>query len=196
MVYWFINFLFLFHPHISFISPSAHRLHLHLHSPILFLLPSSPLLYCLPVHEYEPPSISFLPSLIYILHRFFFPLLFTLSSLFYRRGSGCGSGLWLWFPIVGPVLFSDCDRRGRRPLGYGSLLSVFFPLLFALSSLFYRRRSGCGSGLWLWFSIVGLVLFSDCDWRGHRPLGCGSLLSDFFFSPFVRSVLSVLLASI
>ena len=60
--------------------------------------------------------------------------------------------------VVGLVLFSDCDRCGRRPLGCGSLLSVFFfSLLFALSSLFYRRRSGlfvsvlvvifyCGSG--------------------------------------------------
>ena len=57
-------FLFLIQPHISFISPSTHRLHLLLHSPILFLLSSSPLLYCLPVLKKKPPSISFLPSLI------------------------------------------------------------------------------------------------------------------------------------
>ena len=65
--------------------------------------------------------------------------------------------------VVGLVLFSDCDRCGRRPLGCGSLLSsFFFPFWFA-SSLFYRRPlvvfvsilvvisdygSGCGSGCW------------------------------------------------
>ena len=57
----------------------------------------------------------------------FFPLLFTLSSLFYRCGSGCGSGLWLWFPIVGLVVIFDCDRHGRRYLGCGSLFSVLYP---------------------------------------------------------------------
>ena len=69
-----------------------------------------------------------------------------------------------WFSIVGLVLFSDCDRHGRRPLGCGSLLSgFFFPFWFA-SSLFYRRPlvvfvsilvvisdcgSGCQSALWI-----------------------------------------------
>ena len=89
-------------------SPSAHRLHLHLHSPILFLLPSSLLLYSLPIYEYVPPSISFLPSLIYILHRFFFPFcsLSPLCSIDVGLGCGCDFGLWvwlwvwLWFPIV------------------------------------------------------------------------------------------------
>ena len=40
-------FLFLSQPSFPFISPSAHRLHLHLPSSILFLLPSSPLLHLL-----------------------------------------------------------------------------------------------------------------------------------------------------
>ena len=61
-----------------------------------------------------------------------------------------------------------------------SFTDFFFPLLFALFSLFYRRGSGCGSGLWLWFSIVGLVVglvvISNCDRRGRRSLGCGSSL--------------------
>ena len=61
----------------------------------------------------------------------FFPLLFTCFFLFYWRGSGCGSRLRLWFPIVGLVIglvvISDCDRRGHRSLGCGSLLSVLYP---------------------------------------------------------------------
>ena len=44
--------------------------------------------------------------------------------------------------------------------------------------------------------VVGVVLFSYCDRRGRRPLGCGSLLSVFFFPLLVRSVLSVLSASV
>ena len=58
----------------------------------------------------------------------FFPLLFTCFFLFYRRGFGCGSGLRLWFSIVGLVVglvvISDYDRRGRRSLGCGSSLWV------------------------------------------------------------------------
>ena len=69
--------------------------------------------------------------------------------------------------VVGLVLFSDCDRRERRRLSSGSLLSgFFFPFWFA-SSLFYRRPlvvfvsvlvvisdcgSGCGSALWSYWS--------------------------------------------
>ena len=66
MVYGFINFLFPFLSRISFIfllqQLSIHRLHLH--SPILFLFPSSLLICSLPIREYEPPPISSLPSLI------------------------------------------------------------------------------------------------------------------------------------
>ena len=40
-------FLFLLQPSFLFHFSSAHRLHLHLHSPIIFLLPSSPLLHLL-----------------------------------------------------------------------------------------------------------------------------------------------------
>ena len=70
------------------------------------------------------------------------------------------------FPIVGLVLvlvlFSDCDRRGRRRLGCESLLSgLFFPFWFA-SSLFYRRP------LVVFVSV--LVVISDCG------SGCGSAL--------------------
>ena len=70
------------------------------------------------------------------------------------------------FSIVGLVLvlvlFSDCDRRGRRRLGCGSLLSgLFFPFWFA-SSLFYRRP------LVVFVSV--LVVISDCG------SGCGSAL--------------------
>ena len=32
--------------------------------------------------------------------------------------------------------------------------------------------------------VVGLILFSDCDRRGRRPLGCGSGFFFFFFFPF------------
>ena len=69
--------------------------------------------------------------------------------------------------VVGLVLFSDCDRRERRRLSSGSLISgFFFPFWFA-SSLFYRRPlvvfvsvlvvisdcgSGCGSALWSYWS--------------------------------------------
>ena len=58
---------------------------------------------------------------------------------------------------MGPVLFSDCDRRGRRPLGYGSLLSVFFPFcsLYPLCSIGVGLVVGLGCGcdfrLWVWF---------------------------------------------
>ena len=43
--------------------------------------------------------------------------------------------------VVGLILFSACDRRGRRPLGCGSLLSGFFSPFGSLCPLFYRRRS-------------------------------------------------------
>ena len=54
---------------------------------------------------------------------------------------------WIWATINFLSTITDL---------YPSL--VFFPLLFALFSLFYRRGSGCGSRLWLWFPIVGLVV--------------------------------------
>ena len=66
------------------------------------------------------------------------------------------------FPIVGLVLFSDCDRRGRRRLGCGSLLSGFFSPFWFASSLFYWRP------LVVFVSI--LVVIFDCG------SGCGSAL--------------------
>ena len=96
--------LLIFYSRFSLISlssfPSATQ-----YSPILFLFPSSLLIYSLPIREYEPPPISSLPSLISFTEFFFFPLLFTLSSLFYLRvayqhGSlGCGSLFYLESPI-------------------------------------------------------------------------------------------------
>ena len=64
--------------------------------------------------QYSPTD--FLSTITDLLHRFFFPLLFALSSLFYlrvayRRGSSC------WFVI------SDCDQHGRRSLDCGSVNS-------------------------------------------------------------------------
>ena len=125
-----LSLTYLFHLLLQLFSIHRLRLRLHLHSPILFLLPSSLLLYSLPIHEWA--TINFLSTITDLYPSpVFFPLLFALSSLFYRRGYGCGSGLWLWFPIVGLVVglvvISDCDRRGRRSLGCGSLLSVLYP---------------------------------------------------------------------
>ena len=60
---------------------------------------------------------------------------------------------------MGLILFSDCDRRGRRRLGCGS--GLFFPFWFA-SSLFYRRP------LVVFVSV--LVVISDCG------SGCGFAL--------------------
>ena len=70
---------------------------------------------------------------------------------------------WIWATINFLSTITDL---------YPSL--VFFPLLFALFSLFYRRGSGCGSRLWLWFPIVGLVVIFDYDQHQRRSLGCGS----------------------
>ena len=56
--------------------------------------------------------------------------------------------------VVGLVLFSDCDRRGHRPLGCGSFLSGFFSPFWFASSLFYRRP------LVVFVSV--LVVISDC----------------------------------
>ena len=60
--------------------------------------------------------------------------------------------------VVGLILFSDCDRRGRRPLGCGSGFFFFF---FPFGSL-----PLCSIGVlwlflspfWLRFLIVGLVV--------------------------------------
>ena len=64
--------------------------------------------------------------------------------------------------VVGLILFSDCDRRGRRPLGCRSLLSGFFSPFWFASSLFYRRP------LVVFVSV--LVVISDCG------SGCRSAL--------------------
>ena len=118
----------------------------HLHSPILFLLPSSILLYSLLIHESWATTnflstISQIPSsLIYKISftGFFSPLLFALSSLFYlkvayQRGSVVG----LWFPIM---------------IGVGVGLWIV--------------------GLWLWIVIgVGLwvmVGFCVCVWFASK----------------------------
>ena len=126
----FINFLFLFHSRISFIFSFSYSVFTAsisistLPFSFFFPLPCCSILFPfmnMSHHQfplYHHWSISFTG---------FFPLLFALSSLFYRRGSGCGFGLWLWFPIVGLVVIFDCDRCGRRSLGCGSLLSILYP---------------------------------------------------------------------
>ena len=137
----FILCLFLFLSHISFIfsfsnsspppSPFSHTL-----SSSLSLL-----LYSLPIHEYEPPSISSLPSLIYILHRFFFsPFVHSLLSVLgvgLVVGLGCGCDfrlwvwlwVWLWFSIVIGV------GIGLWVVGLSSLfyIPVNWPSLFVSS---------------------------------------------------------------
>ena len=92
MTYGFINFLFLFLSHISFIFSFTYLVFTAsisistLSYSFFFPLPSSLLFYDLPIHEYEPLSISSLPSLIYKISFIgFFPPLFALSSLFYLK---------------------------------------------------------------------------------------------------------------
>ena len=130
---WYMGLL-IFYSSFTHVSLSSSR------SAIQYSLPPSPsplshslssslfLVALFSSHSWIWATINFLstitdlyPSLV------FFPLLFALSSLFYQHGSGCGSRLWLWFPIVGLVVISDCDRRGRRSLGCGSLLSTLYP---------------------------------------------------------------------
>ena len=107
MVYGFINFLFLSHSHISFIfsfSCSVFTASISISTlpfSFFFPLPCCSILFLfmnMSHHQfplYHHWSVSFTG---------FFPPLFALFSLFYRRGSGYESRLWLWFPIVGLVV--------------------------------------------------------------------------------------------
>ena len=182
---WYIDLLFFISPSTlispsAFISPSAHRLHLLLHSPILFLLPSSPLLYCLPVLKKKSPSISFLPSLIYP-HKiwFFFPPFGSLCPLFYRRQSGSFLSVLV---VLSPKIPAAHWERGDFQSSW---------------SLIPTTRNGAkteldSNGPKTELDSNGLVLFfSDCDRRGRRRLGCGSLLSGLFFPFWFASSLCV-----
>ena len=109
--------------------------------------------------QYSPhgflSTTDFLSTITDLLHQFFFPLLFALSSLFYlrvayRRGSGFGF-----------VIF-DCDQRGRRSLGCG----------FVNSDCDWR-----GFGLWVsvlsWVSDSLFVVLRVTNslfylWRFHQ----------------------------
>ena len=87
--------LLIFYSRFSLISlssfPSATQ-----YSPILFLFPSSLLIYSLPIREYEPPPISSLPSLISFTEFFFPPFVHSLLSILSQsRLSTWVSGLWV-----------------------------------------------------------------------------------------------------
>ena len=87
--------LLIFYSRFSLISlssfPSATQ-----YSPILFLFPSSLLIYSLPIREYEPPPISSLPSLISFSEFFFPPFVHSLLSILSQsRLSAWVSGLWV-----------------------------------------------------------------------------------------------------
>ena len=87
--------LLIFYSRFSLISlssfPSATQ-----YSPILFLFPSSLLIYSLPIREYEPPPISSLPSLISFTEFFFPPFVHSLLSILSQsRLSAWVSGLWV-----------------------------------------------------------------------------------------------------
>ena len=85
---------------------------------------------------------------------------------------------------MGLVLFSDCDRRGRRCLGCGSLLSgFFFPLLvrflsvLSASSGCFGLRFGCDFRLWV-CSLNQFLAVGCLQWLGggfvlNCVLGCG-----------------------
>ena len=87
--------LLIFYSRFSIISlssfPSATQ-----YSPILFLFPSSLLIYSLPIREYEPPPISSLPSLISFTEFFFPPFVHSLLSILSQsRLSTWVSRLWV-----------------------------------------------------------------------------------------------------
>ena len=183
MAYRFINFLFLFLSHISFIFSFSYLVFTASISALPYFFFFS-LLFC---------SILF-PFMNMSHHRFplyhhwsikspsmvFFPLLFALSSLFrlkvaYRRGSlGCGS--------LFSILYWAADSLFVVGLGCGGFVCVCFAWCFA------RRHDGlwvCDFGLWsvwvfgLWvWVVVGLcVCFAWCF--GHQRDGFASL--SFFF---------------
>ena len=145
--------LLIFYSRFSLISlssfPSATQ-----YSPILFLFPSSLLIYSLPIREYEPPPISSLPSLISFTC-FFFPLLFALSSLFYlrvtyRRGSlGCGSLFYLESPIRCSLFLESLIRCS---ISEGFIDSLF--LWRFHRSILHLLRTGK-------FSVFSVILW-DC----------------------------------
>ena len=94
-------FLFLFLSHISFIFSFSYSPP-HLHSPILFLLPSSILLYSLLIHESWATTdflstISQIPSsLIYKISFTGFSPLFVCSLLSVLSQSRLSAWVWLW----------------------------------------------------------------------------------------------------
>ena len=108
VAYGFIIFSFLFLSHISFIF-SFNYSPPHLHSPILFLLPSSLLLYSLPIHE-SWATTDFLSTISQISSSLIYKISFTgflspfcsLSPLCSISESHISVGLvvGLWFPIV------------------------------------------------------------------------------------------------
>ena len=106
--------------------------------------------------QYSPTN--FLSTITDLLHQFFFPFLFALSSLFYlrvtyRRGSSCG------------FVISDCDQRGRKSLGCG----------FVNSDCDWRGSLGCGSLFYL-ESLIHYSLFSE------SPIRCS--ISEGFIESF------------
>ena len=108
VAYGFIIFSFLFLSHISFIFSFSYSSP-HLHFPILFLLPSSLLLYSLPIHE-SWATTDFLSTISQIPSSLIYKIFFTgflspfcsLSPLCSISESHIDVGLvvGLWFPIV------------------------------------------------------------------------------------------------
>ena len=127
MAYRFIIFLFLFLSCIFIFSFSHSPPHLHF--PILFLLPSSLLLYSLPIHE-SWATTDFLSTISQI------P-----SSLIYK----------ISFPGVFFFLFTFCSLSPlcsilESPIGVGLVVGLWFPIVIDM-----------GVGLWvvgLWLRIV------------------------------------------
>ena len=114
---------------------------------------------------------------------FFFSPFGSLCPLFYRRRSGSFLSVlvvlppkipathwsqrnfqssWSLIPTTRNGAKTELDSNGPKTELDSNDLSCSFPIV----------------GL-----VVVLVLFSDCDRRGRRRLGCGSLLSGLFF-PF------------
>ena len=150
MVNGFINFLFSFLSHISFIFSFSNSVFSHTLSFSLFPfdLFSS--------HSWIWATTDFLSTITNLLHRvFFFPLLFTLSSLFYLRvayqhGSlGCGSLFYLESPI-------HCSLFLESPIRC-SISEGFIDSLFLWRfhrSILHLLRTGK-------FSVFSVILW-DC----------------------------------
>ena len=156
--------LLIFYSRFSLISLSSFP------SAIQYSPPPSPLSHTLSSslfpfalfssHSWIWATIDFLSTITNLLHRFFFPLLFALSSLFYlkvayRHGSGCG------------FVISDCDWCGRRFLGCGFV------------NLDCDRRGSLGCG-----SLFYLELLIRCSLFLESPIHC-SISEGFIDSPFL-----------